>query len=248
MCDESFFFTGRRLSSGFERNSAGFDDDRLIMRHSLQVEGFGVRLRPVRMEDATFIVWLRNLDHVKGRVGDSEVNVPGQQAWLKNYFERAGDYYFIVETLGGIPVGTHGIYDVQGTSAEKGRHIVRPEAMAGVPAALLAADLGFTRLGLTEFRATCVATNVPVVSLHRRSGFKQVGTLRDAQTINGRPVDLVQFILTPEAWAGVRDTLVPLATLAGGRVVEWEETQVVGNQPWIEPQTTKPASAGLDKI
>ncbi len=31
------------------------------MQHTLHAEGFGVRLRPVRMEDAAFIVWLRNL-------------------------------------------------------------------------------------------------------------------------------------------------------------------------------------------
>ena len=61
------------------------------MHHTLQAEGFGVRLRPVRMEDAAFIVWLRNLEHVRGRVGDTALNVAGQEAWLKKYFEREGD-------------------------------------------------------------------------------------------------------------------------------------------------------------
>ena len=204
------------------------------MRHSLQIEGFGIRLRPVRMEDAAFIVWLRNLEHVKGKVGDSATSLAGQEAWLKKYFEREGDYYFIVETPGGILLGTHGIYDVQGTSAEKGRHIIRTETMAGVPAGLLATDLGFGQLGMSELRATCVSTNVAVHSLHRRSGFREVGILRAAQTINGRPVDLVQFLLTPEDWARVRDGLVPLARLAGNLVLEWEKTQPAGNQPWIK--------------
>jgi RimJ/RimL family protein N-acetyltransferase len=207
------------------------------MRHSLKIEGFGVRLRPVRMEDAAFIVWLRNLEYVRGKVGDSATSLAGQVAWLKKYFEREGDYYFIVETPGGIPLGTHGIYDVQGTSAEKGRHIIRPETMAGVPAGLLATDLGFGQLGMSELRATCVSTNVTVRSLHRRSGFKQVGILRAGQTINGQPVDLVQFLLTPEDWAGVRDSLLPLARLAGNLVLEWEKAQAAGNQPWIETKT-----------
>ena len=48
------------------------------MQHTLQAEGFGVRLRPVRMEDAAFIVWLRNLEHVRGRVGDTSLDVAGQ--------------------------------------------------------------------------------------------------------------------------------------------------------------------------
>ena len=41
------------------------------MQHAIQAEGFGVRLRPVRMDDANFIARLRNLDHAKGRVVDS---------------------------------------------------------------------------------------------------------------------------------------------------------------------------------
>ena len=82
------------------------------MQHTIHAEGFGVRLRPVRMDDAAFIVWLRNQDYVKGRVGDSASDVAAQEAWLNAYFQRAGDYYFLVETLGGIPLGTHGLYDI----------------------------------------------------------------------------------------------------------------------------------------
>jgi RimJ/RimL family protein N-acetyltransferase len=194
------------------------------MQHSLQVEGFGVRLRPVRLDDAAFIVWLRNLDYVKGKVGDSATDVAGQETWLKNYFNREGDYYFIAETLGRIPLGTHGIYDVRGISAEKGRHIMRPEVMAGVPAAMLATDLAFGKLGLNELRATTVSTNLAVHSLHLKSGFKQVGVARAAQIIDGKPVDLVQFLLTPEAWGKARARLLPLAQYAETHITDWEKS------------------------
>jgi RimJ/RimL family protein N-acetyltransferase len=194
-----------------------------------------MRLRPVRLGDAAFIVWLRNLDHVKGRVGDSANNLASQEAWLKNYFTREGDYYFILETPGEVPLGTHGIYDVTGTSAEKGRQIMRPEVMgAGVPAAVLATDLAFEKLGMTELRSNCVSTNLAVHSLHRKSGFKQVGVLRAAQTIDGKPVDLFQFLLKAQEWYKVRDGIVPLAHLAGKQVLEWEKTQSVVKQPWMK--------------
>jgi len=202
------------------------------MRHDIQVEGFDLRLRPVRTDDAAFIVWLRNLDYVKGQVGDSAADVAGQEAWLRAYFEREGDYYFIAEALGGVPVGTHGIYDVRGTSAEKGRQIVRPELTAGVPVAMLATDLAFERLGLRELRSTCVSTNVTVHSLHRKSGFIEVGITRAAQIIDGKPVDLLQFVLTAEDWFKVRDRLLPLARLAGRQVRDWEKTQLGRSQPW----------------
>jgi RimJ/RimL family protein N-acetyltransferase len=204
------------------------------MRHEILLEDFDVRLRPVRMDDAAFIVWLRNLDYVKGKVGDSAVNVAGQEAWLRTYFEREGDYYFVGETPGGIPLGTIGVYDVEGASGEIGRYIVRPEVMAGVPVAVLARDLAFGRLGLTELRSTSVSTNVAVHSLDRKFGSKQVGILREAQIIDGKPVDLVQLLLMAEDWFRSRNRLLPIARQAGTQVLEWEKTQLGKIQPWNE--------------
>ena len=61
---------GYRHSNLIESDSR--ENERLkSMRHNIHLEGFNLRLRPVRIEDAAFIVWLRNLDYVKGNVGDS---------------------------------------------------------------------------------------------------------------------------------------------------------------------------------
>jgi len=203
------------------------------MRHTLQAEDFNVRLRPVCLEDAAFIVWLRNLEHVRGRVGDTALNVADQEAWLRKYFEREGDYYFVAETPRGIPVGTHGLYDLANGSAEKGRQAVRPEVMAGVTVAILATDIGFEQLGLREIRSNTVSTNQNVISLHRKSGFRQVGVLRGHQIIDGKPVDLIQFLLTPDDWAKARERQLPLARLAGGQLLEWDQAQVGKRQPWV---------------
>jgi RimJ/RimL family protein N-acetyltransferase len=213
------------------------------MRHDIHLEGFNVRLRPVRTADAAFITWLRNLDYVKGRVGDSAQSVRVQEAWLKAYFKRAGDYYFIVETLGGISLGTHGIYDVAGSSAEKGRHIMRPEVVAGLPNGILLIDYAFKKMRLTQIRSNCVSTNIPLHSLHRKCGFQRVGLKQAAQMIDGQPVDLVQYLLTAEDWAKVRDPLLPLANLAAAQVLDWERTQSGRTQPWEEnnkPTDSKP--------
>jgi RimJ/RimL family protein N-acetyltransferase len=202
------------------------------VQHNLQAEDFGIRLRPVRLTDAAFIVWLRNLEHVRGRVGDSAATVASQTAWLEKYFERAGDYYFVAESLGGIPLGTHGIYDLANGSAEKGRMAVRPEAMAGVATAILATDLAFGPLGLRELRSNTVSTNTNVISLHRKSGFKQVGVLQNHQVIDGKSVDLLKFLLRPEDWVVARERQVGLARLAGTQIQEWAVTQTGKKQPW----------------
>jgi RimJ/RimL family protein N-acetyltransferase len=195
------------------------------MEHTLQAEGFGVRLRPVRMADAAFIVWLRNLDHAKGRVGDSATDEAGQQKWLREYFKRPGDYYFIIETLGGQTVGAYGIYDVQGAAAESGRWIIRPEVPAAIPSAILAFEIAFDTLRLGELRVTTVSTNRPVLSLNLKFGFRQTGVTPAGQIIAGRPVDLVHFRLVAQDWTKVRERLLPMARLAETQVREWEQSQ-----------------------
>jgi RimJ/RimL family protein N-acetyltransferase len=195
------------------------------MEHTLKAEGFGVRLRPVRIEDAAFIVWLRNLDHVKGRVGDSATDTAAQEAWLNTYFQRDGDYYFIIETAGGIAVGAYGIYNVNGANAESGRWIIRPEVPAAVPSALLAFDLAFGGLRLKEVHVTTVSTNYGVLSLNRKFGFRETGIERGGVVIGGRPVDLVRFVMTADEWAKPRERMLPLARLAETQVRDWEQAQ-----------------------
>jgi RimJ/RimL family protein N-acetyltransferase len=196
------------------------------MRHSLFVEGYGVRLRPVRLDDAAFIVWLRNLDFVKGRVGDSAADVASQETWLKSYFEKQDDYYFIVETLNEIPVGTSAIYDVKGTSAEMGRLIIRAGVPAAVPTSFLVFDLAFGQMGLTKLRATSVASNRKLHSYIRRLGFRQVKVEHAGRVIGGQAIDMVHFIQTAEDWFRVREQIIPLARLAETQVREWEQAHL----------------------
>jgi len=195
------------------------------MQHNIQAEGFGVRLRPVRMDDASFIVWLRNLDHAKGRLGDSAITEASQQAWLKSYFDRPGDYYFIIETLDRISVGAYGIYDVRGTSAESGRWVIRPEVPAAIPSALLAFETAFDTLRLSELRVRTVASNQNVLSLNRKFGFRQTLVEPGAQVIGGKPVDMVHFLLPATDWPKVREKLLPLARLAEKQVAQWAQNQ-----------------------
>jgi RimJ/RimL family protein N-acetyltransferase len=201
------------------------------MRHTIQAEGFGVRLRPVRYEDSTFIVWLRNLAHAQGRVGDSAKDESAQHAWLQTYFERSGDYYFLIETLAGRPLGAYGIYGVAGESAESGRWVIRPDVPAPVPSAMVAFDIAFGTLRLRELRVRTVSSNRNVLSLNRKFGFTQVRVEKNAQIIGGQPVDMVHFLLNARDWPKTRDALVPLARLAEKQVREWDLSPAAAQNP-----------------
>ncbi len=193
------------------------------MRHSLHAEGFGVRLRPVQITDAAFIVWLRHQDYVQGRVGDSAPDAAGQQKWLETYFQREDDYYFMVETPGGIPLGTNGLYEISGKSAEWGRFIVRPEVQAALPSVMLIFDLAFEKLELCELLARCVSTNRTVHSLVKKCGFRQTETKFASQIIGGQPADMIHFVLKTGDWPGCRKRLLPLAEFAETQIREWEK-------------------------
>ncbi len=196
------------------------------MRHSVQLEGFGIRLRAVCMSDAPFIVWLRSSAHAKGRIGDTTPDVAGQRAWLAKYFDRADDYYFIIETKHGIPVGTQGVYDIHGTSAEVGRWVVRPQVQAAIPSYLLILDFAFEQLKLSEVRATTIATNASMISLNKRVGFEDFRTVPRERIINGRAVDIVHCVLRAEKWQESKQMLLPLARVAEELVRQWELAQL----------------------
>ncbi len=190
-----------------------------------------MRLRPVQMNDAGFIVWLRHQDYVKGRVGDSAPDAASQQQWLETCFQREGDCYFILETLGGIPLGTNALYDISAGQAEWGRYIVRPEVRAALPSAILIFDLAFDKLDLRELLARCVSTNLTVHSLVKKCGFRQTETITASQVIGGQPVDMIHFVLKAGDWPGCRRRLLPLVKFAETQIKEWEQ------QPH-EPKTT----------
>src|SRR6185369_14888763 len=118
------------------------------MVHNIKAEGFGLRFRPVVLEDAAFIVWLRNLEHARGRISDTSQDVAAQREWLRAYFERPLDYYFIIETECGMSIGTYGFYDFAENSAETGRWVIRLGVPAALPSVVLALDLAFDTLAL----------------------------------------------------------------------------------------------------
>jgi RimJ/RimL family protein N-acetyltransferase len=178
------------------------------------------------MEDAAFIVWLRRLEHVVGKVCDTPPEVGRQEAWLADYFKREGDYYFLIETAAGIPVGTIGLYNHAGTGAEAGRLIVRPGVRAAVTAAMLTMDLAFQRLQLNEVRVTGVSTNRTILSFDRKFGFEPVCLQQAARIIDGHSVDLVHLILTPERWSKNREHIALVARRTETQVRHWEKARL----------------------
>jgi RimJ/RimL family protein N-acetyltransferase len=186
------------------------------MKHAIQREGYGLRLRPVTMADAGFIIALRSHPRVQGKVGDTSPDLAAQQRWIENYLEREGDYYFVVETTAGKAVGTIGIYDIQDGIGQWGRWIIQPEVQAAAfPAVVLVHQVAFEVLGLTALTGSAVSTAEKVLGFHRRFGAEFTHVESKGRCIRGEWVDMVWIRVQAANWPAMFAKLKPLADVAG---------------------------------
>lgn len=182
------------------------------MRHSLRLEGFRYALRPIREDDAGFVVALRSDPELGAYLHRTSGRIEDQEAWLAAYFDRAGDYYFIVEEAeSGQAVGTIGLYDSDGRAAEWGRWLIRKDAPAAVESALLIYRAAFDALGLEAVFCRTVAENAKVVSFHDSSGAERVGVLAGQFDLGGVSHDAVEHRVDRTRWDMMRPKLDFLA-------------------------------------
>lgn len=182
------------------------------MQHTISREIRGVRLRPVTLKDASFIVDLRNSPSVLGTIGDSAKDIATQEDWLERYFERQNDYYFIIEVAGVIvPVGTISLYDINGDMGEWGRWIVRSTFPAGPASAWLALSIGFELLNLDALVGHVVAGNKRAIAFHQAIGNPYVGLSSEQRIIGGTTVSLLRYCARRVDWPKISDRLLRFA-------------------------------------
>jgi len=182
--------------------------------HSIIVEKFGIRLRPVRLSDAGFIVNLRNSPHALCFVGDSAQTEVAQKDWLNNYFSRPGDYYFIVELARNCQnVGTIGIYDIRDRIGESGRWIILPGIPAAAASIWLNYHVAFDILGLDVVRGGTAESNKNVMSMQKKIGVCFTGCSEN-RIIAGKCVNMLECQTTRADWPLISANLARYALLA----------------------------------
>jgi RimJ/RimL family protein N-acetyltransferase len=141
------------------------------LRHDFHLTGHAFRLRPVDEQDAAFIVALRqNASRFLNKGPASEAK---QLAWLTRYFERQGDFYFVVETIRkNTREGLIGLYDVdfRGGTAQWGRWVLNAGSSGAIESALLVYRFAFDELQLGEVKCRTLADNFSVIAFHDSCG------------------------------------------------------------------------------
>ncbi len=190
------------------------------MKHDYVLQGGGCKLRPVTKQDAAFLVDLRNQPFTKGYINTTSLSLDDQLTWIKNYENRDGDYYWIIENIEGRSVGAHGLYNIKNGEGTPGRWVMFPDAdiFAVIPIYLIDC-FAFETLRLNRLVFDVVSTNDRVIKYHRIYGAKELHTQKNAHVIDGVSVDFVWFEKTFEMWSTLKRKWAPFLS-------QWVVTQI----------------------
>ncbi|MDS1141167.1 GNAT family N-acetyltransferase [Pusillimonas sp. SM2304] len=175
------------------------------MRHNILVEGLGFRLRPVADTDAPLLLALRSDPVLNRYLHSTPPTLASQLDWLAAYYERPGDYYFVVERRSDDAAeGVLSLYDmdVSQTVAEWGRWILRRHSLAAVESAELVYRCAFEQLSLKEVYCRTVASNTQVVAFHDSCRCASRRVLPDHFMLGNEAFDAVEHRVDRDNWNG----------------------------------------------
>jgi RimJ/RimL family protein N-acetyltransferase len=185
------------------------------LRHDLTSDGYAFRLRPVREEDTDFILGLRTDQQLNRFIHATSSDAAAHLAWLSAYYERPGDFYFIVERRDTQePQGTISLYGIDevSRSAEWGRWVMKTGSLGAVESAWLLYRLGFEYFSLDTIFSRTIRDNTKVVSFHDSCGCFQRGTTRIGAE------EFIEHELTRSDWLVVGPELERKARRIGGLI------------------------------
>lgn len=178
------------------------------MRHQLTLSLSAYKLRPVEDDDAGFICSLRADIQLNKYINASAVDVDGQKKWLAGYYERAGEYYFVVERLSdGRREGLISLYNVDAATcaAEWGRWVLLPGSLAAIESAFLIYSCGFGLLGLNRVYCRTIKDNASVVSFHDSCGIKEKREVDGSVVVNGQSYRLIEHSIDIKDWPEISE-------------------------------------------
>lgn len=153
-----------------------------ILRKAKIVRGKNVALRNATLADAAFILAVRTNSKAARHLSNTSQDLADQIAWLKNYANRSGEAYFIVESSTGEPLGTVRLYDPQQDSFCWGSWILKGDAplSAAIESALLVYEYALGTLGFKTAHFQVRKENERVWAFHERFGAIRVRETIDA--------------------------------------------------------------------
>ena len=185
----------------------------MLNKNSPLLYGYGIRLRPVTVDDADFILELRNMPHVKGKMGSLNITLEQEKTWLSRNINDPCDYFFIIESSSFVKLGTIGAYDIDfnALSADAGRFVAIPGSFSALSACILLQDFCFYTLALVKLNICVVASNTQVLSFNRKLGYQVISKNQQKRKPVSSIADMDYLELTKTRWLEVRQDLIAIA-------------------------------------
>lgn len=174
------------------------------MKHTLFLDGYCYKLRPVNINDAAFILKIRLEDRERNKyIHEIPNDISLEEQWIKKYYEREGDYFFIIENkFTGLNEGIISIYDEKDGKAEWGRWVLQKGSMASVESVYLLYKIAFDYLKLEELYCRTVKNNESVISFHESTGLKTRSILKEFFVLNDFKYDAVEQYINRSTFNG----------------------------------------------
>lgn len=119
------------------------------MIYPKEIAGQYVKLRSIQLDDAEYSMRIRQDEEKNKFLHTVSTDVAKQRSWIEAQQKRAGDYFFIVESLDGKrKFGTVGVYNIQGKEGHLGRLLMFGNPFQTFEACILAMQFAYDTLGL----------------------------------------------------------------------------------------------------
>lgn len=137
------------------------------------IDKYGIVLRPIKVEDAQFIVDIRNDENKNKYISKTSNDVEQQIIWIEKYKVRENEgkeFYFIAVDKEGVSFSTYRVYDITNDAVEIGSWVSKPGYSAGmnsIKVDLIMKEFVFENLGFLKLNFTVNKQNTNVLKYHK---------------------------------------------------------------------------------
>ena len=169
-------------------------DDKLLS--SMIFKGYGIELRPVRMQDLPTLRRWRNTDIIRNKMNDSSYITPRQQrVWFEHIVNRVDQAQWVVWCKGGktgyVNIKGEGHLQSQG-HVSGGYYIAETcfrHALVGYAVMMMYHDIIFDYMAIPLIKGNILKNNMSSLKLNRDFGYREVSESSESISFTLKPSD-----------------------------------------------------------
>jgi len=142
------------------------------------------------------------------------MSLAAEEQWFEAQLKDSSRHVFVIETADGVPIGTLGLFDINGKNGQAGCGINICERTYlnqgyGADALRTLLDFAFKEMNLHRVFLQVFDFNERAIRCYEKLGFRHEARLREARFIEGRYVDELIMGLLREEWGAAQGRDVP---------------------------------------